>query len=92
MREIDLVALVFENLWWQVLGGGEGWGVECLHHLITFSGFPNSLPRPDGQLPLDQAWGAPSGKIRSHPSLCECIVNPTREESWVPTPQTRIQE
>lgn len=56
MRETDLVALVFDSLWWQVLGGGEGRGVECLHRLITFSGFPKSLPRPDGQLPLDQAW------------------------------------
>lgn len=40
--------------------------MEFLHSLIALSGFPNSLPGPDGQLPLDQAREAPSGKTQSH--------------------------
>jgi hypothetical protein len=55
-------------------------GVECSHSLILFRDFSNSLPWPDGQLPLEHARGVLSGKMPCHPSFCElCSSN----EGWI---------
>ena len=73
-------------------GGVRGSWEESFYSLILFSGFLGSLPEPDGQLPLVQARGAPSGKTPPHPSFCEHIVNSTGGGFWVLAPQVRVQE
>ena len=71
--------------------GVRGSWEESFYSLILFSGFLGSLPEPDGQLPLVQARGAPSGKTPPHFSFCEHIVNSTGGGFWVLAPQVRVQ-